>query len=501
MMNRKLLLPALLIAISVLGILAFQVDWLLKTYDYEIEKTHTKIDSALKKAVNQLNIDSRQKIKNEIYKNFSSLVDSVKVEFSPEGDLIDIYLNNQVRFKEGLYGIERMEYSVGNVTINFPMYDEFPPQMLKELGVLVRAGEKQFVNRLDQMMKPYQATGDSIVFKKDSLGISNSLKRQLSSSLFKRIKLGFFQDNAIRMGKVRAAGNIVHQYSASGLYAYIGEPRWVLVAPMDLDSYIFSQMMFGIGLTFLLLLTMLFAFFNLWQVIARQRKLAEMKDDFINNLSHEFKTPIATVAAAIESLQHFNASEDPNKVKYYLEVSKQQVARLDEMVGRVLELASIGESAVQLKKQAIDLQIFINDLIPAWQMQTDRRIFFDLNFNHGCHDLFADPFQLKIMFNNLIENAINYTDQEPHIRIATKINENYFTISIADQGIGISKSDQIYIFEKFFRVHKGNLYYTKGIGLGLHQVKNVVEAHNGTIEVESDGSSGTTFTIIFPVND
>jgi len=251
---------------------------------------------------------------------------------------------------------------------------------------------------------------------------------------------------------------------------------------------------FGIFLSLLLSLAVISSLFYLLKIINQQKELASIKNDLISNITHEFKTPIATVSAAIEALENFNVLEDKNKTKKYLSMSSLQLKKLHQMVEKLLETATLDSEQLILKKETIEIIETIEKLATKHQfLHTEKEIHFSTNLKPIY--LKVDNFHFENVISNLIDNAAKYGGNKIEITINSILNAT--EISVKDNGDGIDKSQQTKVFDKFYRVPKGNTHDVKGFGIGLYYSKKIVEKHAGTLQLFST-KNNTIFKINLP---
>ncbi len=259
-------------------------------------------------------------------------------------------------------------------------------------------------------------------------------------------------------------------------------------------QYIIKQMRFWIASSGLLLLVLIGFGFSVFYLY-RQKFFNETQKDFVNNFTHEFKTPLAVIKIAADVLQQQNIIEKPDKLKNYAGIIHEQTSHLQSQVQRLLEIAYTDRSSLPLEKEKFDINVLIkesiNDLQPLIE---ERNAVVTTDFAMEDVIINADRPYLRLCLINLIENAIKYA-VKPVIRISTKLDGALLLIAINDNGIGIAAEHQKKIFERFYRIMDGELHTSKGFGLGLNFVKKVVDAHHGKIEVASEPGSGSTFTI------
>lgn len=263
-------------------------------------------------------------------------------------------------------------------------------------------------------------------------------------------------------------------------------------------QYIIKQMMFWIASSGLLLLVLIGFGFSIFYLY-RQKFFNETQKDFINNFTHEFKTPLAVIKIAADVLQQKTIIEKPDKLKNYAGIINEQTSHLQLQVQRLLEIAYTDRSSLPLEKEKFDINLLIEESINDLQPLIEQKnAIVKTNFAKPDAIILADKPYLRLCLINLIENAIKYS-ATPVIDITTWIEANYFCISVKDNGIGIAPEHQKKIFERFYRIKEGELHTSKGFGLGLNFVKKVIDTHKGKIEVTSELGKGSSFTLKLPV--
>jgi two-component system phosphate regulon sensor histidine kinase PhoR len=240
------------------------------------------------------------------------------------------------------------------------------------------------------------------------------------------------------------------------------------------------------------------SFVLLYRNMMKQRRLAELKNEFISNITHELKTPIATVGVAIEALKSFNAIHDPKRTEEYLDISQNELQRLNLLVDKVLKLSMFEKKEVELKYELLNLKDVVDEVMASMRLQIEKyRAIVSLNVEGDC-TLQADRLHLLSVVFNLLDNALKYGSENPVIRINLEEQENNIVLQVADNGIGIPAGYKDKVFDKFFRIPHGDTHNAKGYGLGLSYAAHVVKKHKGTITVESETDKGTTFIITLP---
>ncbi len=236
------------------------------------------------------------------------------------------------------------------------------------------------------------------------------------------------------------------------------------------------------------------------KTIFRQKKLSKMKNDFINNMTHELKTPIATISLVVDSMKNPSVRSNGQRTDHYMNVIKEENQRMNRQVERVLQAARFDRGELDFSLEMLEVHEILHKSSEHIRMQVDQRhgkLEWDL---HAAQtEVMADPVHLVNIFSNLLDNANKYSPEAPHIILRTYNLESHCVIEVVDHGIGISKSHQPYIFDRFYRVSQGDLHDVKGFGLGLSYVKEMVEALNGSIQVQSKEQKGSTFRVYLPI--
>lgn len=236
------------------------------------------------------------------------------------------------------------------------------------------------------------------------------------------------------------------------------------------------------------------------KTIFKQKRLSEMKNDFINNMTHELKTPIATIGLAAETLARQKERFDPEFLARYTGIIREENSRINRQVERVLQAAQFDRNEMQLDLQPVNLNETLDQAISHFQLQVENRGGTITSTLEAAPQIFGDSQHLANVVSNLLDNANKYSPDTPMISIETRLSENRVKILVSDHGKGIPKANQSEIFNRFFRVSTGDLHEVKGFGLGLSYVKEVVEAHQGSISLESKVDQGSTFIIDLPLD-
>ena len=242
------------------------------------------------------------------------------------------------------------------------------------------------------------------------------------------------------------------------------------------------------------------AFFVTVNALLRQKKLSAIKNDFINNMTHEFKTPLATISLAVDALRNEKVLQDRQKSEYFSGIIKEENKRMNKHVETILQSALLDRQEVKLNLKPIAAHVVISEVLENFELQLQSRgARAEVQLNAANDVIAGDEVHFTNLISNLIDNAIKYSKENLVIKITTHSTNRHLVIRIEDNGIGMTKETQRRIFEKFYRAHTGNLHNVKGFGLGLSYVKTMVDAHNGKIRVDSTLGKGTCFTIELPL--
>jgi two-component system, OmpR family, phosphate regulon sensor histidine kinase PhoR len=272
----------------------------------------------------------------------------------------------------------------------------------------------------------------------------------------------------------------------------------IIVAP-NIRYYLLRSLLWVIVGVVLFIIVVLAAFFITIRSLMTQRKLVEIKRDFINNMTHELKTPLATISLAVDALKSTKVNTDPKSVEYFSNIIKEENVRMNKHVETILQAAQLDKKENELNKQEVDLHDLILGVVDSFKLQLEGKP------SNVQTILEASPSNIKVdeehllhVLSNLIDNAIKYSKSEIDIIIQTKTLNNKTFISIQDKGIGMDANARKHIFEKFYRAHSGNVHDVKGYGLGMSYVKWVIDSHKGQITVHSETGIGTSIEIILP---
>ncbi len=259
------------------------------------------------------------------------------------------------------------------------------------------------------------------------------------------------------------------------------------------ESFLMANKNMTITLSLLSALAIAFFLYSIW-IIMEQKRLSELQKDFINNMTHEFKTPISSIKIASDFLSKHKDIANDERLSKYVSIIRQQNVRLNDQVEKVLNIARLEKDSIELKKEDFDIVLALQTIISNESLKLkEGHIEFHSDFETQI--IMADKLHFINVIANMIDNGIKYSKNEPHIHIFLNDDEEYMLLKIKDNGIGIDKENQSKLFDKFYRVSTGNIHNIKGFGLGLFYVKNICRAHGWQITLESEPNKGSTFII------
>ncbi len=270
----------------------------------------------------------------------------------------------------------------------------------------------------------------------------------------------------------------------------------LLVSFSKKDKYVLSSVMSMGVLTLLLTAIIILAYYSAIKQLIRQRQISEIKTDFINNMTHEFKTPIATINLALDAMKNPMISENKETMTRYLKMIREENKRMHAQVENVLRISKLEKRDLNIKKERLKLHELVEDAITHVELIVeDRGGYIKTHFDAQKSSILANESHFTNVIVNILDNAIKYSPESPKIDIYTENVKNSIILKISDQGSGMSKAAQKRIFEKFYREHTGNIHNVKGHGLGLSYVKRIIDDHQGEVFVESEKGKGSTFII------
>ena len=301
-----------------------------------------------------------------------------------------------------------------------------------------------------------------------------------------------------------SAHNTNHAYlllpPSGSNYENLVNEEWLNVIVPNQSNIIWKEMFWFIIGAILFTLIITTAFFITIRTLLKQKKLSEIKSDFINNMTHEFKTPLATISLAVDALKNDKVKGNEEKTGYFTNIIKEENKRMNKQVETILQAALLDKQEVQLNLKKLPAHDLITGALNNITLQVEEKGGkLEVQFNAEKDIILADEVHFTNLINNLLDNAVKYSKDNLEIKLSTSNSANQLKVKIEDNGIGMNKETVNKIFEKFYRAHTGNIHNVKGFGLGLSYVKTMVQAHHGTIKAESVLGKGSTFIITIPL--
>jgi two-component system phosphate regulon sensor histidine kinase PhoR len=274
------------------------------------------------------------------------------------------------------------------------------------------------------------------------------------------------------------------------------------VVVLDYKKIAIQSLRLRFSTSILFTLIIIAAFYLTLRTMLRQKKLGEIKNDFINNMTHEFKTPLATISLAVDAMKNEKVLQDREKIRYFSSIIKEENQRMNRQVETILKASQLEKQEVELNLKPLHAHEVIKDVVDNFALQLEEKQGQAELLLEASQDLVnADEVHFSNLVNNLVDNAVKYAKENMplRIKITTQSNEKNLIIKVEDNGIGMSKETVKRVFERFYRAHTGNIHNVKGFGLGLSYVKTMVQAHGGQINVDSTLGKGSTFTMQLPI--
>ena len=499
-MNKtKLKIIIALMSFSVLGLAAIQTYWIIRMYKAEEIRFSNYVNESLIAVTEKLE-------KREVAKLFLEKTDSSnKTSFSwkekkivdTKNNSVNVFVSNSKNKFEvivdsnNMSNIKSSYSSVDSSSLNNYKFVVKIDSILNNKNTIVREIVTEYVNvKLNEDKK--DSIDKSLI---DSL-LSIELEDRGIDVDFK-IKIIDSDLDMVSYPIIDSDKNLV--YSTNLFPNDVFPSRTILsVRFYDKTEYFLQTIGIMLFLSFLFISIVIAVFYQTVKMLIKQKKITDIKNDLINNITHEFKTPISTISLACEALNEPELNKEKSLFEKYTGMIKFENNRLRLLVENLLNTAIRENDKIEIKKADVNLNDLLTNVINGFDEKVKDREG-KINFSADKEIILkADEFHLMNIFNNLIDNALKYCENSPNIEIVIKSNKGYAQIFIKDNGIGISKKNLSSIFDAFYRVPTGNVHNVKGYGIGLNYAKKFIEAHNGNIFVESRLGRGTTFEIRLP---
>lgn len=555
MKKGTVIIIAALMAISLVGLVAMQMNWIRHDLQIREERFALQVSDALMQAVNKLETKESVQLvttnfpwvfEDSLVEYFSEIPESVEIPEIPEDivlENIDTHLDtvfqnheftysssisdsgqNNVRvYSSAKNGDEKVVVSINSNGINtettkngkkiIRVYND-QTQLAREEAIIAKEiaeRERERANlrfkKIGKAMKKmaieYERKDVTLMQRRNPETLDSLIGDELNNQgvrLPYSIALFSGPEDSIIWQRGQVTGSNVgsKEYSANLFPGdIINRNDIVKVGFNDTFTYFLSSMWLMLLSSAFFTLAIVFIFSYTLYIIFKQKKLSEIRNDFINNMTHEFKTPIATIRLASEAIANNEVIRDPDKVKFYTRIISDENDRMNSHVENILQMALFDKKAFAPDLTNVNMHDVIADAVTKFSLQVEEKGG-RIDFHPGAsnYTVRADARFISVIIMNLLDNAVKYSNQNPIIKIETKDSDKGLFISVEDNGIGMDNATQRRIFEKFYRVPSGNLHNIKGFGLGLSYVKAIVSAHNGTIHVHSKPGEGSKFEIV-----
>lgn len=333
--------------------------------------------------------------------------------------------------------------------------------------------------------------------------VIDSLERRLTAAMSEKNRLSPFTLRLVEIEKKseRSRDFYARRFKESKTRPMLVDPADRVFLELEFSNprpVLIKSIGWQLFFSFLLTAALWGTFFALMKTIRKQRQLAQLRKAFVNNMTHELKTPVSTVMAAIESIQRYGALEDREKTNRYLNLSRQELEHLSRMIEKVLQVDVAETNGVHLNPVWFDFDQLVTECADNVQLTSKKNIEITIDREGNSFGLVGDPSHLKSVINNLLDNAIKYSNEPVLIHLQLQEREKEISLKVNDNGIGIPESYLQDVFDLFFRVPSGNVHNVKGFGLGLAYVKQIVHEHQGQIDVTSREGNGSVFVVTLP---
>lgn len=383
---------------------------------------------------------------------------------------------------------------------------EFIMQTIRSLSISTGDKDPNFFNRFNEIVRDFMLR---VVKEKDPQNVD--VQQRLEQIDLKALLVNYFQSYNISLpftyqilskqdiiNKVRSNKTDNLYYVDLFPYDYVKKDYYLSVQFDTVQPIIFQTMNWMFLASVFCVFGLLTVFIVTILIIMRQQKLSVIKNDFINNMTHEFKTPLATISLATSAILKEKVLNDKVQITKFTEMIKSENHRMNKYVERILQQAKLDKKEFHLNKQMHDLNEIVHEAVGHFILQVQNAGgVLNCSLCNVGYQLNVDEVHLMNVVCNLIDNSIKYSDKTPHITVSTTQTDREFRIMVADQGIGIARDDQKKVFKRFYRVSTGNLHNVKGFGLGLSYAKTIVEMHGATIKLSSKKDKGTIVEIVF----
>lgn len=495
-------------------------------------------------------ISNALKIRNDIFNRavYASLNEAADAIESKRK--MDFFFNSPVNFNQGVADVssymsvgsyssqdgKNFSYSVtsqsmtgtvdstGAVRFNEPVIsrtdtsfyqDPIDMEPRRSLNISPSVNSSDFIDRVRRRASEFQAMSEQMIaevyqwektMELDNNEVRNILGRSLGfSNIGTPFEFAVIRDGKIQEGTFTKGSRNDFLKSSYMIRLFpdniMGQNLILSVIFPEKRNYVLGSMAWILGGSLLFSLIILATFALSLFFLIRQKKVSEMKSDFLNNMTHEFKTPIATISLAADTITNPKVINDENSIRHFIGMIKKENSRMNKKVETILQIASLDKKEIDFRFENISMHSIISRAAETIDIQVHQKNgTLTLKLDAPEPVVSGDPEHLANLVSNLLDNALKYSPENPEITVETSNNERGFVMAVSDRGIGMSKSVQSKIFERFYRQAIGNVHDVKGFGLGLNYVRAIIDAHRGTVTVTSEPGKGSRFEVFLPFN-
>ena len=525
----------IVIAVALIGLIGIQIFWISNAIDLEKDRIRRGASEALAEVVDLIERhETLTKIRSHQEAQYLFVEGEDGQSFPPDDSLMEFVVKRNIERKEDVvemkveeeHGGQRSEktvtYSVDDLPFNTDLEDELRLEMFTADSI-----QLELEHRVDDVNRDLDQLRERLKSKKTFLGdiVRSLIEVNINQPIDERVDprivdsllhlalekrglslkytMGVFdQEGEMVFGPEEFETSLRASTSSARLFPndVIQVPYFIKLHFPNQGGYIFNSLWVLLLVSLILLIALVWTSYYSVRTIFYQKQSSEIKNDFINNMTHELKTPISTISLACEALADPELGRMQNVVDRYLNIINAENKRLGLLVEEVLQSAVLDKGDFKLKREDIDMHQLLQDLLDKYQIQLkdrDAKVDMQLGAEHSI--IYVDPNHMTNVIYNLMDNAVKYSRSKPEITIQTKEEDGNIILSVKDKGIGISSENLKKIFDRLYRVPTGNVHDVKGFGLGLSYVKIITERHGGRVSVESQLDVGSTFYIEIPL--
>ncbi|MFM9909128.1 MAG: sensor histidine kinase [Chitinophagaceae bacterium] len=476
-------IAVVLMFLAIIAVTVFQLYWIYKNYQEEKKLLTIRTNILFREAVNQcqsakLNLDSNFSIRLTTANGAVNMMDAFRRKLKADTT------KRMPGTNAGIVISMKKEEDIVSTKERFA--DPRIDTLKKTIHFINKPGDAGWI-------EVFQGV-DSL---QDSVTIKEITDQYLKSLVREKIEVPFFIARKVNLPQDEFV--LPEMEKENKITVGFFRPITFELTIQNTHAYLLKRLSMPIIVSLLLVGLTIISFVLMLNNLVKQRKLTQLKNEFVSNITHELKTPIATVGVAIEALRNFNAINDPQRTKEYLDISSSEIQRLGLLVDKVLKLSMFETREIDLHNESLDFLDLTREVMASMKLQFEKQQAVVTLETIGTNfTIEADKLHLSSVIYNLLDNALKYSKGIPEIDIRLVAHEQHLALHVTDKGIGIPKEYKGKIFEKFFRIPGGDRHNIKGYGLGLSYVNHIIKRHMGFIDVKSELGNGSTFIVNIP---